>query len=207
MIRVESPFPAYAIPRMWDWMRAFGAWRVTDDYGPQDREGFIQHWEQLLDTEGVETFGVYRDAELGGAVYVQTVTPHLATAHVLFKKTFFGFDTTVPAARQVFDQVFRTGVGRIESYAFEDNSWILGMARKLGAVKEGTLRQRTLRKGRLIDLHVLGLLKDDFYKRIEDEKQCHLSPSAPHLQELPPLPAGSGIEHPPQGAPADASAS
>jgi RimJ/RimL family protein N-acetyltransferase len=204
MIRVASPFPAYAIPRMWDWMKEFGVWRVNDDFGPTDRESFIEHW---LTAEGVETWGVWRDEELGGIITVQQVNVHLATAHMLFKKSFFGMTTTIPATREVFAQVFARGVGRIESYVFEDNAAMVGLAKKLGAEKEGRLRERTIRKGRKIDLLILGLLAHDFYRRIEDERQCHPLPSEQRSAAHPPLPADSVIDPALPPAPAAASAS
>lgn len=207
MIRVESPFPEYAIPRMWRWLRSIGSWRVTDDYGPQTEDEFIDHWREMLGAEGCQSWGVYQDDELGGVITVQYVTPNLSTAHLLFNKTFFGAHITIPAAREVFDLVFQSGTTRIESYVFEDNGSILGLAKKLGAVNEGRLRKRTIRKGRPIDLIILGLLKEDFYKRIEEEQTCHLSPSAPPSPEPLPLPADSVIDPAPPKPPAAANAS
>lgn len=158
MVRVESPFPEAAIPRVWSWIQEF-RYRVADDFAPDTIEQFVEFWANHT----VETWGVWRDGELGGLVVITPVSPVLVESHCLFKRTFWGHDTTLEALRQVYTQVFaRGGIEKIFSVAFRDNAQLLGLARKLGAQKEGVLRRHTRRLGEMVDMIAIGLLKEEF---------------------------------------------
>ena len=160
-IRVKSPFPSYAVPRIWQWIQSF-RWRVADDFAPQTLEEFVSHWATRRYHE--RTWGVWRGDDLGGMIAVETVSPILVTSHCLFKRSFWGAETTIPALQQVYRQIFDEGTLKILSFAFADNKQLLGLARKIGAKKEGTLRRQTMREGKLVDMIAIGLLKEDFEK-------------------------------------------
>lgn len=204
-VHVESPFPSYAVPRLYSWIEAFGPWRVRDDFGPQTLKALLDSWP-TYESEPFKTWGVWRDGDLGGLITVRSITPHLAEAHAIFRKSFFGHETTIPALRAVFDQVFQSGVSRIESNIFYDNDSMLALARKLGAQKEGTLRQRTIRNGRPVDMIIVGLLAVDFYKRQEKET-CLKWPSSAPRPDSAPSPERSTTEAAPLPAPAEPVAS
>jgi len=144
------------------WLQEF-RWRVADDFSPQTLDAFVEDWIERAEL-GRETWGVWRDGELGGVVCVDKVSPIVASSHFLFKKSFWGSETTVAAVEQVFQEVFDTGIERIVSVVFRDNANVLGFARRLGFVTEGTLRKNTMRQGKLVDMVALGLLKADFAK-------------------------------------------
>jgi RimJ/RimL family protein N-acetyltransferase len=156
-VHVENPFPEHAVPRIWTWTEEF-RWRVSDDFGPKSLEEFMSQWAEASE----QRWAVYRDGDLGGLVTASAMTPIVATSHCLFKKSFWGQETTLPALRQVYQQVFGAGFHKILSFVFRDNKQIIGLARKLGAAKEGVLRKQTLRRGKLVDMVALGLLQEDF---------------------------------------------
>jgi len=159
VITVETPFPEYAVPRVWTWIQEF-RWRVSDDYGPKSLQEFMESWRMRAPAE--HRWAVYRDGDLGGVVTCQQVSPVLTMSHCLFKKSFWGQATTIPALSQVFTQIFSAGIERIEAIVFRDNSEIIGLTRKLGFRTEGMLRARTRRNDKLVDMVMIGLLKEDF---------------------------------------------
>jgi len=170
MVTVESPFPEYAVPRVWRWIQEFRN-RVADDYAPRDVAGFMADWRARQAQE--RTWAVFRDYELGGLVSFQQLSPVLGTSHCLFKKTFWGWQTTVPALELIYREIFEhSTTQKITAAVFRDNASIVGLARRLGAKTEGVLRSHTLRGGRLVDMVVLGLLKDDFMKVQEEKKDA-----------------------------------
>ena len=158
-VRIETPFPAQAVPRIWIWTQEF-RWRVADDFGPKCLEDFVMEWRERERAQ--QSWAVYCGEELGGVVTVQRMTPIVATSHCIFKRTFWGPQTTLPALRLVYEKVFDDGYEKILSFAFRDNAQLLGLARKLGAEKEGVLRKQTKRNGRPTDMIAIGLLKEDF---------------------------------------------
>lgn len=161
MVRVESPFPESAIPRVWSWIQGFRE-RVADDFAPASIEQFVQFWSSQSQAK---TWGVWRDGELGGLVVVKEISPVLAESHCLFKRSFWGHDTTLAALRAVYAEVFATGIEKVFSVAFRDNAQLLGLARRIGAQKEGILRKHTRRGGELVDMIAIGLLREDFERR------------------------------------------
>jgi len=159
-VTVASPFPDHAWPRVWTWIQTFRA-RVCDDFAPKTLEEFV---EQTLERAARErTWGVYRDDELGGLITFEQVNPVTGISHLLFKRSFWGEATTIPAIATVYREIFESGIRKICSAAFRDNYAILELARKIGAREEGLLRQQTQRNGRMVDMTALGLLKEDFY--------------------------------------------
>ncbi|HNY39489.1 MAG TPA: GNAT family protein [Bryobacteraceae bacterium] len=161
-ISVEKPFPEYALPRVWEWIQEFRN-RVCDDFAPADLDGFLADYHAKA-AAGVETWGVVRDGELGGLISFQRLSPVLGTSHLLFKRSFWGQDTTIPAVRMVYEQAFGTGVSKIMSLVFRDNRAVISFAQKLGAHREGTFYRHTQRNGKLVDMVALGLSKEDFEK-------------------------------------------
>lgn len=160
MIRVESPYPEHAVPRIWSWIQGF-RWRVADDYGPRTLEEFLAHW-RAAEAAGQRSWGVWRAEELGGLVTARPVNPVTVESHCLFKRSFWGAETTREALRQVYSRLFGDGVEKIVGCAFADNTQLLGLVRGLGFRKEGLLRRQTRRRGRAVDMMAIGLLREDF---------------------------------------------
>jgi len=167
-VRVESPFPDYAVPRVWTWIQSFRH-RVADDFAPRTLEEFVQYWERRKQAD--RTWGVWRGEDLGGLITIEELNPAVVSSHCLFKRSFWGGETTLEALRQVYSQIFDEGYQKIVSFAFRDNAQLLGLARKLGAEKEGVLRKQTVRDGKPVDMIAIGLLREDFMAKIGKQER------------------------------------
>lgn len=157
---VSSPFPHYALPRVWGWIGESRR-QTQDDFSVDTLNAFVGEWE-AADAAGRSTWAVWRDGELGGAVTSRRINPACADAHCIFKRSFWGHETTAQALQLVFKEVFADGVLKITAWAYYDNHALLGLVRKLGFQKEGVLRKQTRRKGEMIDVVLIGLTKEDF---------------------------------------------
>lgn len=158
-VRIETPFPEHAVPRIWIWTQEF-RWRVADDFGPKTLEEFVEKWRERERVQ--QNWAVYRGEELGGVITVCPMSPVVVTVHCVFKKSFWGSETTLRALRLLYTEVFKGDCTKVLSFAFRDNSQLLGLARRLGAKKEGVLRKQTRRNGKPTDMIAIGLLKEDF---------------------------------------------
>jgi RimJ/RimL family protein N-acetyltransferase len=159
-LEVVSPFPTYAVPRLWGWIQEFHH-RVCDDFAVKTVEGYVTEWETALQ-RGRQSWAVYRDGELGGAITATRLSPMLADIHTVFAKRFWGHATTLVALRQVCEGLFAEGATKIVSLAYKDNRSVIGIWRALGGTIEGTLEAQTMRAGKPADMIVLGLSKERF---------------------------------------------
>src|SRR5579872_629050 len=159
-VEVIEPFPLHAVPRVWEWVREFRD-RVADDFAPSTLAEFVSQWE-AQDAAGRRTWAVLRDGELGGVITSNRLSPIVADAHCVFKREFWGRDTTAEALRHVFAAIFAQGVEKITSLAFRDNHALFGLVARLGFEREGTLRQHTRRRGELVDMVIVGLRRERF---------------------------------------------
>jgi RimJ/RimL family protein N-acetyltransferase len=161
MIEVVSPFPEFAVPRVWDWIETFRQ-KVCDDYSPATREAFVgQTLAQLA--SGVRSWAIYRDGDLGGMVTYQAWNPKVGTAHVVFKRSFWGRETTETALRAIAGEIFSSGAEKITAYFFEDNHALRGLLKRFGAKREGWFEAQTVRGGKPIAIEAVGLFKEKFY--------------------------------------------
>lgn len=170
-VRVESPFPSPAWPRVWSWLGDFRS-RVCDDYSPQNVQDFVIH--MMRKARDQETWAVHASRgggpeELCGMITYEPTAPGVGTTHALFRKDYWGHDITVPALSTVYAGLFERGVRKIIGAPFRDNRAIVELGRKLGARVEGRLRAQTMRGGKPVDVVLLGLLKEDF-------DSCRFSP-------------------------------
>ena len=167
MVRVDSPFPLFALPRLWTWVQRVRR-HVCDDFSPTTIEQFVEQWQGDM-ARGGRTWAVYKGKDLVGLISAEQLSPVVATVHLLFHKSGWGHDTTVPALQEVFRDVFERAQ-KITALVFADNANVIGLARKVGAEKEGVLRAHTLREGRPADMVALGLLKEDFEKCLNSSR-------------------------------------
>lgn len=158
-VRVESPFPAAAWPRVWQWIADFRR-SVADDFAPATCSAFVE--QQLARAEHSRTWAVYHDAELCGLVAYEPVSPVTGMTHAMFRKDFWGHAITETALRMVYAEIFAGGARRIFGTPFTTNHASNALAMRLGFKKEGVLRKHTLRGGKPADMIVLGLLKEEF---------------------------------------------
>lgn len=159
---VQGP-EIHLVPRVWEWCKEFRS-RVFDDYAPDCREVFVANLQARLLEAACSPYWVLSAGDVGGLVICERARPGVWSSHLLFKKAFFGHSITLESVRQAYTQFFRDNLEcrRIESLVFSDNSAIIGLARKLGARDEGTMREYTMRGGKPADMVSLGLLRSEF---------------------------------------------
>ena len=161
VLRLERPFPEYALPRVWTWIEDFRH-RVADDFSPKTLAEFMLHWREREPFR--KTWGVWRGEDLGGLIVFEAWQPGVGTSHALFKRSFWGRSTTLAALELVYAELFESGVRKVVSFPFRGNNAIIALGKSLGAVSEGVLKRQTLRDGKPVDVLVLSLFKEDFEK-------------------------------------------
>lgn len=184
-IETIKPFPLNAAPRVWMWMNELRS-RVCDDYAPKTLDEFLANWERRT----AQSWGILRGGELGGLVTFEKISPVVGTAHVLFKRSFWGFKTTIPALEMVYREAFATsGVSKILSMVFRDNYGIRHLAKHVGAREEGIFKNHTMRDGKLVDMVAIGLQEEEFQSWVNLHRHC-----PPCSQAEAPSPEVSTVE-------------
>jgi RimJ/RimL family protein N-acetyltransferase len=171
-IVVECPFPDVALPLLWNWIEAARN-QVADDFGPRTSAEFIE--QERARVGQVATFAIYRDHELGGYCRVVPTSEITCDVHCIFSKSFYGYQTTLPALNELARQLFEAGIERITMSTFAHNAAIRALLKRGGAIEEGRLREGTRQDGRPVDVLIFGLLKREW-----EAKQNH---PAPELDE------------------------
>jgi len=159
-VSVQPEFPLYALPRLWQWAED-SRHQVADQFSPKTLDEFVNSWERQA-VAGQRSWCVWVNGELGGAVWSTRLSPVLADSHCIFKRSFWGQGITREALRLVYAEIFAGGIEKIAIVCFVDSHALLGLVRKLGFEREGTLKKSTLRDGQLVDQAVIGLTKEAF---------------------------------------------
>jgi RimJ/RimL family protein N-acetyltransferase len=180
-VNVVEPYPVYALPRLWQWAEESRR-QVADESSPKTLDDFVQFWERLAQS-GQRSWGVWRDSELGGAIWSTRFSPVVADSHCIFKRAFWGSGTTAEALRLAYAEIFESGVQKINIVCFSDNHSLLGLVRKLGFEREGTLRKSALRDGELVDQAVIGLTKERFAELDKKREEEPADVGAPVKEE------------------------
>lgn len=156
-VRLESPFPAHALPRVWVWCEQFRR-RVADDFSPKNLDDFI---EQARAT-WTRSWGVWMGDELGGIITYRAWSPVCGELHIICRQDFWGRERTDAAAVLAMGDVFRSGAIKVMGVAFAENRQVLGLLKRLGFSREGRLRKHTLHRGRPVDVMLYGMTKQEF---------------------------------------------
>lgn len=159
--QVTTPFPLHAVPRIWTWAEEFRH-QVMDDFGPKSLAEFVTDWEMKAELR--ESWAIEHNGEIGGMVCVDRVSPVLGHVQSITKRAFWGAEKMLEPMREIYGHAFALGYQKIYSLTFTDNSNVIHLARKLGATREGKLRQHTIRNGKLVDMLIMGLTQEDFTK-------------------------------------------
>ena len=127
------------------------------DYAARERTARAAFQAKLFDP----TRGVYRDGELGGLIMFDRLSPILCECHVYFKRSFWGWATTVPALRLAY--AWATGPGGYKkgtSPVFESNRLMVRLLEHLGAVQEGFFRNHTTQRGKPVNVLYFSIFKE-----------------------------------------------
>jgi RimJ/RimL family protein N-acetyltransferase len=153
-----SPFPAEAFPAVWTWLQEFPA-NNFDDYGPRTYETFQA---AMQDRAAVErTWGVLHEGQPCGIIAYLPLSERLGIFHgICFAQSVHGKGIAKAAVRQVLDELFASGVFKVQAAFFADNLRVGRFLIGLGAVEEGLLRKQTMRDGIAIDMQLLAFFKE-----------------------------------------------
>lgn len=159
-VSIKSPFPPDQVPRIWMWMQPFKR-SVMDDYAPQTMEEFVRDWAER-ERNGQRSWVVNRDGEKGGVIFAGPVQPGVWDIHSLFKKDFWGRDTTLRATEMACQELFDMGARKLMCTMFSSNKAIIALAKLLGGVTEGRLYSHTLVEGKPVDIEIVAIHKARF---------------------------------------------
>lgn len=132
-------------------------------------ERFIQWAQREREAGRYVCFAVVPDGydTAVGLFQVRQLDPMFSTAEWGFAlaSAFWGSGLFVAGADLVVDFAFEVvGVHRLEARAAVENGRGNGALRKIGAVREGTLRKSFLRNGRFLDQALWSILPEDRYR-------------------------------------------
>jgi RimJ/RimL family protein N-acetyltransferase len=160
-IRVVTPFPFEALPRVWRWIEPFRE-KVSDDFSPRDLTAFLDcmqaQWGRL------RTWAVHGGGELGGLVTFERMSPWLGSVRYLLKPDFQGHGFTLKASRLAVAEMFaEPGLGKLEFQVLAAPYCATSsLVCALGARREGTLIGHTMSGGHPRDVWLYGLSKEGF---------------------------------------------
>jgi RimJ/RimL family protein N-acetyltransferase len=177
-IELVTPFPAYALPVAWEWVLPVLP-QLADDFALRSTDALIQHASRI-DLNGGKTWGVRRAGILCGWLSFEPVNEISGIGHCFFAKWATGRQTTDRAIRLCLEQIFAAGFERVSCPVLATNWRIRALLRRVGIPEEGTLKSFTRCAGRLTDLVMAGITKEDFLHGSHDRAR---------------RPAGRALEH------------
>jgi RimJ/RimL family protein N-acetyltransferase len=135
--------------------------RVADDFSPRTMEEYVEIQNRRMHP-GLN-WGVYRDDDLGGAIWFEPSGPVAGIIHTVFRKDFWGHETTYPALQKAVADIFGAGMQKMLAMCFADNYSVRGMAKKFGMQQEAHFHGMTIRGGKPVDMVVFGMTREEFY--------------------------------------------
>lgn len=157
-MRLLSPFPEASYPSLFGWIRHEVVARMLDDYAPTEIGTFVEMMRS--GGGGYRSWAVEHAGEIGGFVSWQPTNPRSGLCWFIFRPKFLF------AARWALDEatqeLFSGGeVERVSFLPFADQGWAIRLLKDLGAVREGTLRDSTMRGGKPANQAVFAILKSE----------------------------------------------
>jgi RimJ/RimL family protein N-acetyltransferase len=194
-IELREPFPEEAWPLVWGWTQSFRD-QITDDSSPTNLDQFVEH--QIAKSLRMRIWAVYRGSavgdELGGMIAAEPISPCAVSAHFIFKKSFWGSKTTIPACNQAIEHLFADDRGtlKISGLVFSHNHAVRGILTRLGFAVEGIFRDHTLQQGKPASVTVFGLTKKEW----KEQHELAIRKQHEHQQH-----DGEHVQRPATGAP------
>jgi RimJ/RimL family protein N-acetyltransferase len=139
----------------------------------RSRSAFQQHWETRLSQtrEDLEVLGIEADGRLVGYIQlglIDRVEQRGAIGIVIGAAEMRGRGIGSTAVRILCDFAFTVkGLERIYAECYGFNTRAQRMFEKAGFQREGVLRRHERHNGEWQDMHVFGMLRDEFYQHNE----------------------------------------
>jgi len=161
MIQITEPFPEWAWPLAWSWVEGQRD-RVFDDSGPKTDVEFVSRYIDLY--QNGRTYGIWKDGRIGGVIGFEFNSGTCATAHILVSRRLWGKENSEAfreAARQMFESL--PALLRIQAFVPASNRLAVMLAKRMGGVFEGRLRDVGMMGGEPVDADLIALTRKDFY--------------------------------------------
>jgi RimJ/RimL family protein N-acetyltransferase len=158
-IRLVEPFPVWAWPLAWEWLKPVRG-RVCDDFSPKTLAEFVEY--SIGVQRRARTFAVYRGAELGGVIVSEQVSPVLASIHILFSRSMRGAAAR-EASRIACQKLFSDSQTRkLYGTILERNRLAVALALRVGFKVEGLMEANTLQEGNPAGVVLVGITREAF---------------------------------------------
>lgn len=110
-----------------------------------------------------DAFAILSDLEPVGTVTLSDIHPIHRRGTITNLAAFKGHMVGLAAGELVLDYAFNTlGLNRVDCRVWESNSVTPLLCRRIGASRDGIIRQAVYRDGRFIDLAVWSLLREEY---------------------------------------------
>ena len=111
-------------------------------------------------------FNKSNQKHVGNIELSQITAIHRKALYAILLWDGHGQGFALEASQLIIDYGFeRLNLQRIELYVHEENSKAISLYERLGFKKEGILRNSFIRKDRTYNVHVMGLLKEEFKRQ------------------------------------------
>jgi ribosomal-protein-serine acetyltransferase len=135
---------------------------VTD---PASSREFLQRYAERAATDTGRIYGTWLDGTLVGGVLFRTMDVPQATAEAgcWLEPAGTGRGLATRAARVIIDwAIEERGIHRIEWRVAATNQASIGVAKRLGLTKEGTLREHFLHHDKRLDVEIWSVLAPEW---------------------------------------------
>ena len=142
-----------------------GMWRPYPS-----REACAEHLNEMLHEQANDELWWWAleckaDNKMIGRCDLKNVVPHVGRSEIGYalNQHYWGKGYATEAIRCVMTYAFDTmNLNRIAAECFTDNAASIHLLEKMGFVREGTVRQDTILRGKLEDIHLYGILKSEW---------------------------------------------
>lgn len=154
MLKLVSPAPESCYPTIWALLQEF-AHQTLDSAAPKTLEGFIEKARMDLEAGG-KTYAVYKDGELAGGIWFESVGDEMCLGHLVFDREHLSSAEKLSAARAAVNEVLENGCRKVIWSFLADNRAFRVFLKRLGAEHEGVFKQHFRREGKLVDAEFMA---------------------------------------------------
>jgi RimJ/RimL family protein N-acetyltransferase len=157
MLNISTPFPNEKLPLAWTWLHEHPKSNF-DDYGPKT----FEHFEHEMFNRGqIEKTWLVANGKPCGIVAYLPIAKDIGTLHgICFARKSCTHEQKILAMKNIFSEIFDSGVRKICASHFADNIYISTFLFELGFKREGILKRHTLRNGVEIDMIQVALFRE-----------------------------------------------
>jgi RimJ/RimL family protein N-acetyltransferase len=145
--------PEQYLPAVWEWLQEF-ARQMVDDLSPKSEQELRERHRLELDGGGKQYFFVDEQGP-AGFVWFTNAGDGMYTGHLVFRRDLHPRLKRELAADGI-DMLFRDGARKVIWMVFADNKIFANFLGKVGAEREGYLKQIARRRGELVDVVMMA---------------------------------------------------